>query len=536
MPTGQLDPVLRFLRTAAGPTPPSDRQLLDRFVGQDDEAAFAALVRRHGPLVLGVCRRVLHDVHAAEDCFQATFWLLARKAGSLANPDLLGNWLHGVASRTARRARLAAARRRAREKQAGRPQTVAPAEEVVWRDLREVLDEEIARLPARYREAVVLCYLEGRTNAEAAARLGCSRGTIATRLARARARLRGRLVRRGLALSLGALSAGLSRAVGEALPGPLVQGTIRGARLGGAGTPAQVAALVEGGSAMLLSRVKVAVAAILLVVGVGSGVLKWWPLAGRPAGLGTAPGGVARAAPVPVPRRPSVAMLVAALNGNARRVRTLTCQEVTIDCRQGREAIGLHGRLAFCRPGQFRLVVQVLGQPELDVGANRYEAWCFTRRSKPTRLFRCPRRGPAVGGKWPLPFHPDWLVEVLGLAEHAPGKGYEVVERGDAVELGYKASDPQGKPVRKAIVFDRSRSRLRVAGYRVEDERGRVICRVQVLETRRDASGAVLPRRLRLEWPAERIEIRVRLDDVRVNVPLSDEQVRRLFRPPAVSE
>src|SRR4051794_33493570 len=203
MPVGQLDPVIRYLRTAAGGPAAalSDGQLLQRFATGRDQAAFTVLVRRHGPMVLGVCRRVLGDRHAADDAFQATFLVLARKAGTIAHPELLPRWLHGVACRTAARAKVEAAKRRARERRAAAPQAVGPDEAVVWRDLRPVLDEEIGRLPARYRAAVVLCYLEGQTNAEAAGRLGCSRGSVATMLARARERVRRQLTRRGVALS-----------------------------------------------------------------------------------------------------------------------------------------------------------------------------------------------------------------------------------------------------------------------------------------------------------------------------------------------
>src|SRR5205823_3540528 len=153
-----------------------------------DEAAFAALVRRHGPMVLGVCRRVLRDAHDAEDAFQATFLLLARKAAALRQPDRLGPWLHGVAHRTALKAKAAGVRRRQRERPLDDLPAAGGGDDLLWRDLRPVLDDAIGRLPAKYRVPVVLCYLEGRTNAEAARALGCPTGTVATRLARARQR------------------------------------------------------------------------------------------------------------------------------------------------------------------------------------------------------------------------------------------------------------------------------------------------------------------------------------------------------------
>src|SRR5262249_34111246 len=160
----------------------TDRQLLQRFASGHDETAFTALVGRHGPMVLGVCRRVLHSIHDAEDAFQATFLVLARKAGSVRQPDALGNWLYGVAYRTALEARTRAAKRRARERELAEEPPVEPGGAIDWSDLRAVLDGEVNRLPDKYRSPFVLCYLEGRTNEEAARLLRCPKGTILSRL------------------------------------------------------------------------------------------------------------------------------------------------------------------------------------------------------------------------------------------------------------------------------------------------------------------------------------------------------------------
>jgi RNA polymerase sigma-70 factor (ECF subfamily) len=167
-----------------------------RFASERDEEAFAVLVRRHGPLVLGVCRRVLGAAPDAEDAFQATFLVLARKAGSIRDPHLLGSWLYGVASRIARKARRAANKRQAREQQLnGRVACAASAS--ADPDLLPVLEEELRRLPEKIRAAVGLCYLEGKTNEEAARLLHWPTGTVKGRLARARCLLRQRLTRRG---------------------------------------------------------------------------------------------------------------------------------------------------------------------------------------------------------------------------------------------------------------------------------------------------------------------------------------------------
>jgi RNA polymerase sigma-70 factor (ECF subfamily) len=177
----------------------SDAQLLDRFIEQRDEAAFETLVRRHGSMVLGVCRRVLRDQHNAEDAFQATFLVLARKALSIRRRDLLGSWLFGVAFQTARRARAAVARRSAHEKQMTQlPEPQAP-ESKLDPDSCAVLDYELSRLPEKYRLPIILCDLQGKGYAEAARQLGWPPGTLSGRLSRARRLLARRLASRGLA-------------------------------------------------------------------------------------------------------------------------------------------------------------------------------------------------------------------------------------------------------------------------------------------------------------------------------------------------
>jgi RNA polymerase sigma factor (sigma-70 family) len=177
----------------------SDAQLLERFLasGAAAGAAFDVLMTRRGPMVLGVCRRILRDVHAAEDSFQATFLVLVRRAGAIRRRESLGPWLHGVARRVALRARTAALVRQEREARAAIDPATALAEPVAD-DLGPALHAEIVRLPEKYRAPIVLCYLDGRTIDEASRQLGWPAGTVGGRLARARARLRDRLVQRGL--------------------------------------------------------------------------------------------------------------------------------------------------------------------------------------------------------------------------------------------------------------------------------------------------------------------------------------------------
>jgi RNA polymerase sigma factor (sigma-70 family) len=179
----------------------SDGELLARFVADKDQEAFATLVQRHGGLVLGVCRRVLQHDADAEDAFQATFLLLARKAPAIRKQASVASWLHGVARRTALNARRSIMRRRHHEQTASPPATSIAASAASLHELQSILDEEVERLPERYRAPFVLCCLEGHGRPEAAQALGCSEGTVSSRLARARQRLQDRLTRRGITLS-----------------------------------------------------------------------------------------------------------------------------------------------------------------------------------------------------------------------------------------------------------------------------------------------------------------------------------------------
>lgn len=218
----------------------TDEQLLDRFVSQGDAAAFEALVRRHGPMVLGVGRRLLHHPQDAEDAFQATFLVLVRKAASLGQRELLGNWLYGVAYRTALDARAAAMRRRKREKQvSSMPEPEIRDDSEEWRELRPFLDQELNSLPDKYRIPIVLCDLEGRTRQDAAEQLAIPVGTLSGRLTTAREMLAKRLTHRGLVLSGTVMIAALSpSAASAAVPPPLVASTVQAATTIAAGQAA----------------------------------------------------------------------------------------------------------------------------------------------------------------------------------------------------------------------------------------------------------------------------------------------------------
>jgi RNA polymerase sigma factor (sigma-70 family) len=257
----------------------ADAELLQRFVRERDEAAFELLVWRHERMVLGVCRRFLHDPADAEDAFQATFLALVCKAGSITQGQSLAAWLHKVACRAALRAARSRARRRAVVKQ---PEDLSmiPARgdnltEVVWRDLAPLLHEELSKLPEKYRAPLVLCYLEGKTYSEAAQLLNCPRGTLSIRLKRGRDLLRKRLAGRGLALTAGVLATALcERAASAAMSAGLVASTLKAALYVAEGNAvagvvsAQAATLTEGMvHAMFVAKLKLVILALLLSLG-----------------------------------------------------------------------------------------------------------------------------------------------------------------------------------------------------------------------------------------------------------------------------
>jgi RNA polymerase sigma factor (sigma-70 family) len=292
MATAQMGTVLRHIRQLVGGVAPerTDRQLLDDFAGRRDEAAFAALVARHGPMVLRVCRRVLSHEQDAEDAFQATFLVLAHSAATIRRREALAGWLHGVAWRTAMKAKRTAARRRARERQP-RPSAVPSAPGLLWEEVRTVLNEELGRLAEPFRSAFVLCALEGKTGPEAAALLGCKEATVYTRMNRARRLLQKALAARGIELAalLGALA--VADGAARAVPVSLARSTVRFGLLVAAGGPAaeiptHVAALAAGVTrAMFVNKVRIAVILVFAagLLFAGAGVLaRQVPAAGEP--------------------------------------------------------------------------------------------------------------------------------------------------------------------------------------------------------------------------------------------------------------
>jgi RNA polymerase sigma factor (sigma-70 family) len=287
MATGQLTAVIQHLRQTALRSADeglTDGELLGAFLARQDHQAFESLLWRHGPMVLGVCRRILRHAHDAEEAFQATFLVLVRRAASVVPREAVGNWLYGVAYRTALEARRARARRQAREKQMKHVPHPQVEPEQGWHDLQPILDQELSRLPDKYRIAVVLCDLEGRTCREVARRLGVPERTLSGRLTAARQTLAQRLSRRGVVLSAGALAAVLNESKATAaLPLTLVASTVNAATAFAAGQAAvagviapRVAELTEGVlRTMRFRHLEIATAILLLVTVVGAGLAGW---------------------------------------------------------------------------------------------------------------------------------------------------------------------------------------------------------------------------------------------------------------------
>jgi RNA polymerase sigma factor (sigma-70 family) len=252
----------------------ADHDLLERFIDAHDEAAFTVLIEKHGPMVLGVCRRALANQHDAEDACQATFLVLSRKAKSISKKASLGSWLHGVARRVSASLKREQARRKTRERRRAAVLPKNPAGDASWSEVQAVLDEELQQLPDRYRAPLILCYLECLTRDEAAAQLGVTPGSLHGLLERGRDLLRKRLVKRGLALSATLSAIALGESLGHALSPTFVLSSSRAAALLAAGKPlpegavaAQVLTLTqEVVKSMFFTKLKLGAAGLVCLV------------------------------------------------------------------------------------------------------------------------------------------------------------------------------------------------------------------------------------------------------------------------------
>jgi RNA polymerase sigma factor (sigma-70 family) len=281
-----LERTLNRLRIVLAPDLP-DEHLLKQFISSRDEIAFATLVRRHGRMVLGISRRILGDLHDSEDVLQATFLVLAQKARMVGNREALPSWLYKVAYRIALKAKARNDRRRQKETQVV-TMVHFPAASPPVQDWEALLDEELNRLPEKYRLPVILCDLEGRTRKEVEHQLKLGAGTLSGRLTRARRMLAERLIRRGVVLSGGVLWAPSSQAM-AALPAKLVAATAQKAVLVAAGQLAAISSSVTilmkaGVKAMFISKLKAVVATVVVLAGLGAGGLVYSGGGGTQAG------------------------------------------------------------------------------------------------------------------------------------------------------------------------------------------------------------------------------------------------------------
>lgn len=231
---------------------------------------------------------------------------------------------------------------------------------------------------------------------------------------------------------------------------------------------------------------------------------------------------------------PTAAALVSFLNDNAQRVQSIDCRDLDLDARQGRQGVGLTGWMVCQKPKNFRMSGKVVGKQAVDMGSNGQEFWYWISEAQPPYLFHCSYEDFARGtAKMPFPFQPDWILEAMGIAEYRSPENYQVVAHPNNVELIEQTLSPQGQKVRKVTVFNRGRAQNQVTAHLLQDANGKLICAAYITDSMHDrTSGAILPRRLNLVWPAENMELKMRLDNVTVNGQLAADRVTRLFTRP----
>jgi hypothetical protein len=243
---------------------------------------------------------------------------------------------------------------------------------------------------------------------------------------------------------------------------------------------------------------------------------------------------------------PGVAEIVASLNANAQRVQAVQCADIDLDCQQGAQAVGLRGGLICQKPRNFRMTAKVMGNVAVDIGSNNQEFWFWISKAEPPYLYHCSYQDYAQGVRLPFPFQPDWITEAIGIAEYDPNKQYEVAATTGGVDLVESTVSPQGQPIRKITRLARGRSgQWQVTGHIVQDANNknadgsyREICAATVMDLQQDpTSGAILPRRLLLEWPAEKLKLQMKINQLAVNpANLSADRVATLFTRPTLRD
>jgi RNA polymerase sigma factor (sigma-70 family) len=488
MVAGRLDGLIgtvRRLAAVANHTARSDAQLLGAFRIHADEAAFEALVRRHGPMVLGTCRRILVRAQDAEDAFQATFLVLVRKAHTISRPELLGPWLHVVAGRIARKTRTLVARRHSREQQLMEADHPVTLDREPNHELTALLDDALHRLPERYRAALVLCELQGRSRQQAARALGVPEGTLSSRLARGRQLLAGLLQRRGMVLSAGAVTAVCADSRADAVPPALVRATVRAA-LAAAVANAALAPMALISDGVLNAMIRKPVLMLTLVLGLlllGTTLVPR-PEAAEPAGVkpvaGAAPAGKEK---TPA-RKPSVIILwmgggpsqmdtfdlkPGQANGGPFREIKTTVKEIRISehlpklakhmkdmvlirgmsHREGDHARGTHLMLTgypVQKGVQYATLAEVLAK---ELGGDKSVVPNYVRMPSPPILFR-----PAIGslGKRYRPLH---VVD-------APD-GVQIPEEGLFMDMADKEAEAWHKTMTEAVDLTTEKDAVRQA-------------------------------------------------------------------------
>jgi hypothetical protein len=241
----------------------------------------------------------------------------------------------------------------------------------------------------------------------------------------------------------------------------------------------------------------------------------------------------------PTPNRyitetPSAAQLVNQLNATSQRIQSLECRDVWIEAKQGRQDVSLPGSMMCRKNRDFRLTARMVGQPAVDIGSNDQGFWYWISKAEPPYLYHCSYADLARGGiRLPFPFQPDWVMEALGMADRDPNGTFEPVKTTrDTFELVQKTTGPQGQPVRKITIFSRTQGMV-VLGHRLEDASGNEICTAQVLERRYDQTNQVIvPRQVRLVWPAQQLTMKLKLDDLLVNGAIDADRAQAAFNRP----
>jgi hypothetical protein len=236
---------------------------------------------------------------------------------------------------------------------------------------------------------------------------------------------------------------------------------------------------------------------------------------------------------------PTGAELASYLNQNSKRVQSIEVRDLDMDATQRLQSIGLKGQMICQKSRNFRLSARVGGNTMVDLGSNNEEFWYWIAKSEPPYLFHCsytdlPRVPPE---RMPFPFQPEWIMETLGMAEYDPNKNYQVVTKPNAFELVEQTRSAQGQPVKKITVFSRAPSSVQVSAHILQDAQGNELCSAHITDVQMDAaSGAVVPRMVQLVWPAEKIKLKLRLNELVVNQALAPERTARLFSKPVLKD